>query len=129
MSHHFEAVAAIIVVAIDNGKRFVDYVLTHHQCMVGAPGFCTFRRASKSFGECIQRLEHHFGGNMIFVFREHFGTEIFFKVFSNNEHHLSESTFNGIVDRVVHDGFTVWSQPVELFQSAITAPHTGGKNE
>ena len=49
-------------------------------------------------------------------------------VVSNDEHNVVESRADGVVDRVVEDIFTLRPNRVHLFESAVTASHTGRKN-
>ena len=48
--------------------------------------------------------------------------ELFFKVFADDEDNFAETGTDGIIDRIVHDGFAIRTQPVQLFQTAITLP-------
>ena len=58
---------------------------------------------------------------MAFVFAEDFLAEVLLEVLSYYEHDFAEAGLHGVVDRVVHYSFAVRAQPVELFQSAVTA--------
>ena len=97
--------------------------------MVGAPRFDTSFWYSKALWQAVEALEDEFCGYMSLIFTEDFVTEVLFKVFSDNEYDFSESSLDSVVDRIVHDGFTIGSQTVELFQSTITAAHAGSEQK
>ena len=44
---------------------------------------------------------------MSLVLRKYFLAKLFLKVFANDEYDFAESGFDGIVNRIIHDGFTV----------------------
>ncbi len=66
---------------------------------------------------------------MSFVFRKDLFAEILFEILAYYKHNLAESGVYGIIDRVVHDCFSVGAEAVELLEAAITASHAGCKNE
>ena len=64
---------------------------------------------------------------MTLILRQYLLFEVFLKVFANNKDNLSEPCLDGIVDGIVHDGFTIRAKSVELFQPAIAASHASGE--
>ena len=68
LAHHLESVSVIEVIAVEHGKRLFDDVLTHHDCVVGSPGFGAFSGAGETFGQCIEGLENEFAGDVSFIF-------------------------------------------------------------
>ena len=62
---------------------------------------------------------------MSLILLKYFFAEVLFKILSDYEYYLAESSLYGIVDGIVHDGLAVGSESVELFQTAVTASHTG----
>ena len=106
-AHHHEAVAVVEIVAVDNAERLLNHILGHEHGVVGAPGFLATFGNTETFGQCINALKNQFGRNMPFIFRQHLLTKLVFKVFANDEHNLAKSCLNGIVNRIIHDGFAV----------------------
>ena len=66
---------------------------------------------------------------MIFVFRKNLGAEISLKILTNYKYNFPKSTTNGIVNRIVHDGFAMRAKTIKLLQSTITAAHAGSKHK
>ena len=64
---------------------------------------------------------------MSFIFRKNFLAEIFLEVLANYEYHFTEAGLKGVVNRVIHDGFTVGAQRVELLETAVAATHACSK--
>ena len=95
--------------------------------MVRTPRFLAAFGADKAFGQFVNRLEDQFARDVTLIFRDNLLTEILFKILADYEDQFAESGLDGIVDGVVHDGFTMRSQTVKLFQTSVTAAHTGSK--
>ena len=66
---------------------------------------------------------------MTLVLREDFLTELILEILADNENNLSKTSLNSIVDAVVHDCLTIWAQTIELFQTTITATHSGSQKQ
>ena len=66
---------------------------------------------------------------MSFVFGEHFVAEILLKGFADNEDDFAKACLNGIIDGIIHDGLTIGTQTVKLFQTSIAATHTGSEEQ
>ena len=124
-AHYLEGVTTVEIVAIDNSKRFLYYIGTHHYSMVGSPRFGTAFGAGEAFRKVIYGLEYQFAGNMAFVFGNNLVAEVLFKIFTDYENELAKTGIDGIVNRIIHDSFAIRSQSVQLFQATITAAHTG----
>ena len=125
LAHYLEGVATVEVVAVDDGKRFLDGILAHHDGVVCSPGFRTAFGAGEAFGQGVERLEYKFAGDVSFILGEDFLAEVLFEVFADNEDEFAESGLDGVVDGVIHDGFTVGTQSVQLFQASVAAAHAG----
>src|SRR5208337_2344841 len=50
-------------------------------------------------------------------------------LFADDEHDPAEAGAVGIVDRIVHDGFAIGTNRIELFWAAVTAAHSGCQDE
>ena len=46
------------------------------------------------------------------------------EVLADYKNHFAESGVYGVVDRIVHDGFAVGSERVELLEAAVAATHS-----
>ena len=93
-----EGIGAVIVVGVDYGERFVDYVGAHQYGMVGAPGLYAVGMYAITLGQLVKPLENDFNRNVAFIFREDFLAEIFLKVLADDKHDLAESGAEGVVD-------------------------------
>ena len=125
LAHHLEGIASVEVVAVDNGKRFLDGLLAHQHGMVRTPRFRAALGTGKAFGQVVERLEHQLAGDVAFVFGKNLLAEIFFKILADDEDKFAESGLDGVIDGVVHNSFTVGTQSVQLLQTTVTAAHTG----
>ena len=56
-------------------------------------------------------------------------TECLGKVLANDEYHPAKACPNGIEHGIIEDGFPVWPHRVHLFQTAVTAAHSGCEDE
>lgn len=128
-THDLESIAIVEIVAVEHGEGFFDHVLSHHHGVVRTPGLLAVGGAGETFGECVERLEDEFAGNLVLVFGEDDLAEIVFEVFADNKHELTEAGVDGVVDRVVHDGLSLGAERVELFEATIAAAHTGSEQE
>ena len=97
--------------------------------MVSAPRLLAFCGAGETFGECVERLEDEFAGDLVLVFGEDDLAEIVFEVFADYKYELTEAGVDGVVDRVFHDGLSLGAERVELFEATIAAAHTGSEQE
>ena len=123
-AHHAEGVAIVEVVAVEHGEGFLDGALAHHDCVVSTPGLGALSRAGEAFGQSIEGLEYEFAGDVAFVLGEHDATEILLEILADNKDEFAEASVDSIVDGVIHNGFTVGAQGVQLLQTAITATHS-----
>ena len=95
--------------------------------MVRTPRLRAALGAGEAFGQVVEGLEYQFAGDVTLVFRDDFIAEILFEVLADDEYQFTESSMNGIIDGVVHDGFTMRTQTVELFQTSVAAAHSGSE--
>ena len=66
--------------------------------MICAPGFGAIGRTGIAFRQVVERLENHFGGDVAFVFAQHFAAEILFEILADHEYDFAETALDGIVD-------------------------------
>ena len=92
--------------------------------MIGSPGFLASFGHGKALGQCVESLETKFTGNMTFILGKHLFAELLFKILANYPYYFAKSGLDCIIDRIVHDGFTMRSQTIKLLQTSITAAHS-----
>ena len=49
------------------------------------------------------------------------------EVFANDIYYFTEAGLNCVIDRIVDDSLSVWTESVHLFQSTVAASHSGCK--
>ena len=86
------------VVGVDNGKGRLRVVFGAEHGMARSPRLCAFHRA-KYFLKIVAQF------------------------FTNDEHDLAEPGPDGVEKRIVDDGFAVWAELVELFDTTVTSAH------
>ena len=95
--------------------------------MVGTPRLGTPFRAGEAFGQIVDGLENQFTRNVPLVFRDNLVAEILFEILADNEDEFAKSGIDSIIDRIIHDGFTIGAQSIQLFQATVTTAHTGSQ--
>ena len=129
LAHYLERVAAVEVVAVDDGKGFLNDVLAHHHGMVRAPRLFAAFGHSEALGQFVQRLEHHFHRQVVLILADNLLAEIVLKILADDKHQFAETGLDGIVDGIVHNRFAVGAQTVHLLQTTIAAAHAGSKQK
>ena len=124
-----ERLFSIIIIRIDDYKRFVDRSLAGKHRLTGSPRFRSAFRLLESFRQSIQFLEYVTDIHQLFhTFSDGF-PEIFFQVFADDEHYFIESGFDRIMDGIIHDNLSVRSHRFQLLDSfSKTAADSGGHN-
>ena len=112
LGHHLEGIAVIEVVAVEDGKRFLDDFLAHHHGMVRSPRLCTAFGDSESLRKSIESLETEVAGNMAFVACENLLAELLFEIAADDPDDLAETGLNGIEDTVIHDALSLRTEGV-----------------
>ena len=104
--------------------------------MGGSPRFLALRVEGEAFRNLVEFLSHKLEFERGAVNTFHVAVFLFdnllhlsFEVFSYDIDNLSETCLNSIINRVIDDGFTIWTEAVHLFESAIAAAHSGSKNK
>ena len=129
ISQHLEALLAVEVIGIDHCKRLTDHILTHQHSVVGAPGFGALMVVLAAGRNLIQALETYFAGYLVSILGNNYTAKILLKILADNEYYLAEACAQSIEYRVVHDGFTIGAQAVQLLQASVAATHTGSQNK
>ena len=75
--------------------------------MVGTPWFLSSFWHFETLRKCINRLEDKLCRDMSLIFREHLLAELVLKVLTDNENYLAKTCLDGVIDGVIHDGFTI----------------------
>ncbi|MCY1537687.1 hypothetical protein D9M68_731930 [compost metagenome] len=97
--------------------------------MGGSPGLFTVNFFIDAEGFKVKILENIIYFNFAFKFRVEYAPKLICKFFFNNKDHFAESGFNGIIYRIVDDGFAVRAKAIHLFHTSVTAGHTGRQNK
>ena len=91
--------------------------------MVGTPRLLSASRNGKSLGQGVYRLEAYFSRDVPLVFRQNLIAKVLLKILADYKYNLTKSGLNGIINRIIHDGFTIRAQSVKLFQPTVAASH------
>jgi hypothetical protein len=97
--------------------------------VVGAPRLLTALRYTESLWQSVECLETELTLYLTLVLREDLRAELLLEILTDNPYDLAESSLDGIVNTVVHDGLAVRTQTVELLQATVTATHTSCKQK
>ena len=124
-----EGVAVVEVVAVDDTEGLLDDVLTHQHGVVRTPGLYAAFRNLEACGQVVEGLEAELTGHVAFVLLQNLVAELVFEVATDDPHDFAKASLNGIVDGVVHDGFTIGAERIKLLQTTITAAHAGSKKK
>ena len=84
--------------------------------MVGSPGLYTTFWSLEALGQCVECLEAQFAGYVTLIFGQNLGAELLLEILTDHPHDFAESSLDGVVDTIVHDGLAVGAQTVELLQ-------------
>ena len=131
-----ERVPAIEVVAVDYHERFVDHVLCHQNCVGCAPRLLPFRVEFESFRNLVEFLGDEYKLERAAVNAFHLAVfllyrlaELLEEILSDNIDHFAEARLDCVINRVVDDSLPGRAESVHLFEAAVTAAHTGRKDQ
>src|SRR5574344_1903075 len=97
--------------------------------MIGAPRLLATFGNRESCGDFVYGLENNLYGQMALVLADHFFAEDILEILADNEYKFAESCVYGVIDRVIHDCFTVGTQSVKLFETSVAASHSGSQEK
>ena len=131
-----EGILAVIVVAVDDGERLLDDILGHQHGVGGTPGFLALRVEDIALGNLVQFLGHEdelqrraVDAFDILVFGPDGLLHLLTEILADDIDDLAESGLDGIINRIVDDGFSVGADAIHLFESSIAAAHSGGQDK
>lgn len=125
-----EAVGAIVVIGIGDGKGGIEEGARGECGMTGAPGLGASGGRGEAMGEVFEGLDGIVEDDATsFPAIADDAAHIGFEVGARDEDDLIEACGEGIADGVVEDELSVGSDGVHLFESAIAGAHTGGEND
>ena len=118
------SLGAVEVVGVDHGERLVNGIGGHHHGMVRAPRLHAAFGNRQPLGEVVQLLKDEIDGDAPAeaVGRKDLA-ELLFKRVADDENHLAETGADGVVDRIVDDGFVVGTDAVHLFERSVAGAH------
>ena len=135
-SEDAERLFSVVVVTVDDCKRFLDDVFCHKDCVCCTPRFYPLRIHFVSLWNLVEFLCHDLKFERftvradkmtVFFFNDLF--KISLEILSDDINHFSESCLNGIVNGIIYDGFSVRTEAVHLLESSVAAAHSGSKNK
>jgi len=97
--------------------------------MAGPPGFFAPDGRREAVGQAVERLEDVIHGDAAGVLGADLGAEDFLEVAPDDEHHAAEPGAEGVVHRVVEDGFAGGADGIDLLEAAVARTHAGGEDE
>ena len=115
----------IEIIGIDDGKGFFNQVLTHQHGVVGTPGFRALGVIRAAFRHFVHRLEAELALYLTLIFAQHDAAEIIFKILTDHKDDLTKACAQSVIHTVIKDGFAVGTETVHLFETAVTASHSG----
>ncbi len=108
---------SIIIVGIDNKKRFLDQIAANHDGMSRSPGFFALRRAAKAGRQLVKLLEgifhlakslHATADNLL---------KISLQILSDDKYNFIKARLQGIVNGIINNNLTVWSNRCQLLDA------------
>ena len=121
-------IGTIEVVGIDNRKGAVDFIARGEDSVGGSPGFLASLGNGVARGKVVEFLVSVGDFDLTGELGPDGGLEGFGEVLADDENDLGESGADGVKNRVVQNGFAIGAHRVHLFQTTVTAAHTGGEN-
>ena len=108
---------SIIIICIDDHKRFFYYIFTTQDCLTGSPRFGTSLRNFKTSWNICKILIYIFHLDLISDTIPDYRTEFFFNIFSDNKYNLVKTSFFCIINRVIHNDLPIRRHLGELLDS------------
>ena len=129
LSHYLKGLFAVEVISIDDHKWLIDTTFSHQNGMVSTPRFGALWVACKALWQVVNALEANFALYVVSILAENDITEVLFKILADDKYHLAKTSTHSVKHAIVHDGFTIRSEAIQLFQATVTATHTSSQNK
>ena len=108
---------AIVIIRIDNDKRFMNHLLRTQDRLAGSPWLRPVRRLLIAFREICKLLKCVLNrGNLLDTTPDDL-LKILFQILPDNEHDLVKSGLQRVMNRIVHDDLTTGSYRFQLLDS------------
>ena len=127
---------SVEIIPVDDDEGLVDHFTGHQDSVGGSPGFLPFGIEGESFGDLVQFLGDEDELERFAVNRPDTGVLFldggfhgFTERLADDIDDFSESRFDGIVDRIIDNGFTIGAEAVHLLEASIAAAHSGCKDK
>src|SRR5260370_39649294 len=120
------ALGSVKIVGVDDRKGLVDRVGGHQNCVQCAPWPGSAGRNGKPLRKFVEFLKSVFDPDMSFKPRTDGLLESLLNVLADNEHDLTESGAQCVVDRIVEDGFTTRADRINLLEAAVAVAQASG---
>ena len=121
---HLESLLSIIIIRIDNGKRAVHNRQTGQNRMSRSPGLHPSLRHCKALRQSGDILEYIFHLDPLCHPVADGLSEILLVLFLDDKNDFLKSSLHRIIDRKIHNDMSVLIYRIDLFQSAVTTPHS-----
>ena len=116
----------VIIICINYHEWLVKNCLCSKDCLPCSPWFCTVCRFLKSFWKIIQGLECVCNFcNFLDPLTDH-AAEFFFQVLADDKYNFIKTSFQCIMNGVIHNDLTIWSYWCKLFDSFSKATSDSG---
>ena len=119
----------IEVIGIDHCEGLLDYLSSHHDCMIRTPRLLTPLGHREALGELVKILEDDLHRDLVLVLRDDLLTELLLEGTTDDEDDLTEARTDGIEDRIVHDRLPRRADTIKLLKTAIAAAHACCKDD
>ena len=124
----------VVVVGVDDGERLLDDALAGQHGLAGAPGFGAALGHTVTRGhifQCLKRivdLDTQVGADLLDAVADGL-FKGFLDIVADDKDDLVKASFDGVVDRVIHDDLAVGADCGQLFDAAAeTGAYTGRHN-
>ena len=125
-----EGLFAVVIIGIDDHKGLPDQFPAAEYRLTGSPrlGPCfSFFKTIRQIRQLLIGISHR--TDLFNPVADDF-FKILFQILPDDEYHLIESGFQGIMNRIVHDDFSRWAHSFQLLDSAsISAADSSGHDD
>ena len=126
---HLERVASIIIIRVDHREGRVHTAQTAQYRVAGSPGFHPSLRNLIAFRNIVEILEHIGNFHDLADSVADSLPEIFFIFFFDDKYNLLKSGLFRVIQGKIHNDMSLRIHRIDLFESAVTASHSGSHDD
>src|ERR1700749_1959742 len=123
------AVGSIEVVGVDHREGLMNGIGCHQNGVCCAPWLRATRLQNVAGHELSNFLKDILDRDTSFIARSNHFFKRLFDFLADDEYDSVETGTASVINRVVHERLAVWSDGINLLQTAIAAAHARGQNE